>query len=74
MFHLSRYFSIASLLGIVLVVLALSFYLRHQAMTDLLAQQSRSNIDLTKSYANAIWSKLDEYVVASAAWSPDEMR
>ena len=74
MFRLSRYYSIASLIGILIIVVALSLFLRHLAMQVLLAQQTRSNVDLTRSYANAMWDRLDALISGSEGLSAEALR
>jgi diguanylate cyclase (GGDEF)-like protein len=74
MFRLSRYYSIASLIGMVVIVVGLSLFLRQLAMQILLAQQTRSNVDLTRSYANAMGDKIETLVVASEGLSAEALR
>lgn len=74
MFRLSRYYSIASLVGISIVVVVLSWFYRQLAIETLLAHQTRSNVDLTRSYANAIWHRFDAFVSASGEWSAEDLR
>lgn len=74
MFRLSRYYSIASLVGILIIVVVLSWFYRQLAVETLLAHQTRANGDLTTSYANAIWDRFDAFVSASGEWSTEELR
>lgn len=74
MFRLSRYYSIVSLAGIVVIVVLLSLFLRHLAVDTLLNHQTRSNVDLTHSYANSIWDPFDDFAAASEAWTVEELR
>ena len=69
MFRLSRYYSIASLVGIGLVIVLLSFFFRHLALKTLLEHQSRANIDLTNSFANSIWGQFADFVDLSMSFS-----
>ena len=55
MFRLSRYFSIASAIGIIVVVTALSLFYRHLATNALMTHETRASIALTKVFANSIW-------------------
>ncbi len=74
MFRLSRYYSIASLIGMVVIVAALSLFLRQLAMEILLAQQTRSNVDLTRSYVNAMWDQIEGLVDASGGLTAEALR
>lgn len=74
MFRLSRYYSIASLISIGVITVMLSLFFRQQAMHTLLHHQTLSNTDLARSYANAIWHHFDDFVLASEAWSAEELR
>ncbi len=74
MFRLSRYYSIASLIGMVVIVVGLSLFLRQLAMQMLLAQQTRSNVDLTRSYANAMGGRIDQLVAVSEGLSAEALR
>ena len=74
MFRLSRYYSIASLIIIGVITVVLSLFFRQQAMQTLLHHQTLSNTDLARSYANAVWHHFDNYVFASEARSPEELR
>lgn len=74
MFRLSRYYSLASLIGIGVIAVALSLFFHQQAMQMLLQHQTLSNTDLARSYANAIWHHFEDFVLASEAWSAEELR
>ena len=75
MFRLSRYYSIASLVGVGLVIIALSFFFRHLALQSLLQHQSRANVDLTNSFANSIWDQFADFVDHSMSFSSvDELK
>lgn len=74
MFQLNRYFSIASFIGILLVMLVLSIYLRYLVSQTLIEHQTRSNVDLTISYANSIWPVFAEFVSRSENYSVEELK
>lgn len=74
MFRLSRYYSISSLIGMVVIVVGLSLFLRQLAVQILLDQQTRSNVDLTRSYANAMGDKIERLVAASEGLSVEALR
>lgn len=74
MFKLSRYYSIASLVGISVVIIALSGFFRHHALQTLLEHQTRANVDLTRSFANAIWDKFSGFVAYSTLLSGEQIK
>lgn len=74
MFKLTRYFSIGSLIGIVIVIIALSFFLRQLTMKALIEHQTSANVDITKSFANSIWYKFSKYVTRSMSLDPEELK
>jgi diguanylate cyclase (GGDEF)-like protein len=74
MLNLSRNYSIASLLGIGLVIIALSVFFRHLALQTLLEHQTRANVDLTRSFANAIWDKFSGFVAYSTFLSSEQIK
>ncbi len=75
MFRLSRYYSIASLIGIAVVIITLSLISRHLALNTLMEHQSRANIDLSHSFANSIWGEFSNFVNLSLKFSSvDELQ
>src|SRR5688572_19812806 len=56
-FRLLRYFSIASLIGVVLVLAGLLLFYRHLATEALMEHQAQMNVAITKTFANTIWPK-----------------
>ncbi len=75
MFRLSRYYSIASLIGIAAVIIALSLISRQLAMKNLMGYQTRANVDLTNSFANSIWGEFSSFVDLSMTFSSvDELK
>lgn len=61
-FPLSRYFSIVSLVTIILAALILSWMYRVVAVGDLTQQGESHNIILTQTFSNAIWSQVKFFV------------
>lgn len=74
MFKLCRYYSIASLAGVILVITMLSVYMRHLANESLLDQQTRTNIDITKSFANSLWHRFSGFVAESSKLTVAQLR
>ncbi len=54
-FRLIRYFSITSLVGVLVVLVVLVFIYRHFALSALEEHETRNNIALTQVFANTIW-------------------
>ena len=66
-FRLTRYFSIASLLGILVVLAVLLLFYRHFALSALTDHQTRGNIALARVFANTIWPNHAAYVQSASA-------
>ena len=66
MFRLTRTYSIASFLGIVLVAIALGVFYRMIAVQSLLEQQTQANVFLTQSLSNSLWPKYADFVARAA--------
>lgn len=72
MFNLSRYYSITSFIGIILIILALSFFFRYFAQKILMEHETRANIDITYSFSNSIWNQISDFVNRSMVFSSKE--
>src|SRR3989344_2675315 len=68
-FRLTRTYSIASLLGIVLAAIALGMFYRMLAVRSLVEQQTQASVFLTQSFSNTLKSRYAEFI-ASAAGIP----
>ena len=73
MFRLTRTYSIASLLGIVLVAIALGVLYRSIAVQTLIEQQTQSNVFLTQSLSNSLWPKYADFVSHAASIPAHEL-
>jgi diguanylate cyclase (GGDEF)-like protein len=62
MFRLTRTYSIASFLGIVLVTIALGMFYRTVAVQALIEHESQANAALTQSLSNSLWPKYADFV------------
>lgn len=62
MFRLTRTYSIASFLGIVLVTIALGMFYRTVAVESLIEHESQANAALTQSLSNSLWPKYADFV------------
>ncbi len=62
MFKLLRYFSIASAIGIILIVALLMIFFRHLSVEDLINVGQRQNEILAQSVGNHIWEDFGAYL------------
>jgi diguanylate cyclase (GGDEF)-like protein len=63
--NLTRYFSVTSLLGVVVVTACLIGIYRELSERHLVAHESRANADITHVFANAVWRQHAAYVLGS---------
>jgi diguanylate cyclase (GGDEF)-like protein len=68
-FRLTRYFSSASLVGIVVVMACLVWTYRELTLQHLIEHESRSNADLTRGFSNDVWEGFRPFVLASRGHS-----
>jgi PAS domain S-box-containing protein len=73
MFRLLRYFSITSLISIVLASVALGVFYRQMATRNLLELGEDHNIDMTRAFANNLWPRLAPVVAASYEVPPERL-
>lgn len=66
-FRLTRYFSLTSLFGVVLITGVLIWAYQHYTEELLVDHESRSNADLTRAFANTVWGDYREFVARSGA-------
>jgi len=71
---LTRHFSLTSLLGILAVTAALIGVYRQLAESNLIEHESRANADITRVFANAVWTRHGDFVGRSAGRSRDALR
>jgi len=64
-FKLTRFYSLTSLVGIVLVMACLTWAYRQLTERHLIEHESRANADLTRAFANTVWHRYREFVLAS---------
>lgn len=74
MFPLVRYFSIASAVTIALAIIAVTVVITVVTEQQFIEEREASNIDLTQTFANAIWPSLRAHSEAVADLSGDELR
>ncbi|MEN3292719.1 MAG: hypothetical protein V7642_1972 [Burkholderiales bacterium] len=66
MFRLLRYFSIASLITLVLAAAGLGAIYRQIATRDLLELGERNNVALTQTFANSLWPQFRGFAASAA--------
>ena len=62
MFKVFRYSSFVGLVAVVAVIVALSWFYRRLAFDSLIESETRSNVALTKTFANSIWQSYAHFV------------
>jgi len=72
-FKLRRYFSISSLVGVVVVIAVLSMLYRYTALNMLFQHETRTNTELTKILAKLVWSKYSGFIQESSSLSAREL-
>ena len=68
-FKLTRFFSITSLIGIVVVTACLIWTYRELTLRHLIEHESRANADLTRAFANTVWDDYRGFVLGSSGRS-----
>lgn len=61
-FRLTRFFAVASLIGILIVTACLLYTYRVIAESTLIAHEGRANADLTRAVANSIWQRYPDFL------------
>ena len=72
-FKLTRFFSVTSLIGIVVVTACLFWTYRAQIERHLIDHESRANADLTRAFANSVWGRYRSFVLDSAGRSRESL-
>jgi signal transduction histidine kinase len=74
MFHLQRYFSIASLLAFILVTVVLGMLYRAIALQMFIQLEQNKNVELTQSFANSLWPQLQPLITLTESSTHHDMR
>lgn len=74
MFRLLRYFSIASLLALLIVTVLLGFLYRRTTIQGLLTQEESKNVALTQAFVNSLRPQLNSYLTQTQGLSTGELR
>jgi diguanylate cyclase (GGDEF)-like protein len=73
MFRLTRTYSIASFLGIVLVTIALGMFYRTVAVDALIEHESQANAALAQSLSNSLWPKYADFIARANGIPPRQL-
>ena len=73
MFHLTRTYSAASFIGMVIVAIVLSVYYHSLAVRSLIEHETSSNVAITQALSNALWPRYVELISRSNGNSPQEL-
>ncbi len=72
-FRLTRFFSLTSLIGIVVVTACLFWTYRELTERHLVEHEGRANADLTRAFANVVWGRYRSFVLDSAGRSREAL-
>ncbi|PIW28135.1 MAG: hypothetical protein COW30_08365 [Rhodospirillales bacterium CG15_BIG_FIL_POST_REV_8_21_14_020_66_15] len=73
-FNLLRYFSLASAVVVILSCIALGFIYRSFAVAESIRVSERHNVELARSFANALWPRYSAFLTASRHGPAEELR
>ena len=73
-FRLVRYFALASLLGLLVVLAPLVYFYRHFATEALEQHETRDNVVITQIFASTIWPRHAAYVQSAATQSRQQLQ
>ena len=73
-FKLTRYFSITSLVGIVVVTACLFWAFRDLTERQLVEHEERANVGLTRTFANSVWLHYRDFIRGSTGRSARSLR
>ncbi|MFL6650437.1 MAG: putative bifunctional diguanylate cyclase/phosphodiesterase, partial [Sulfurifustaceae bacterium] len=74
MFHLRRYFSVTSLIGVTIVVVGLLLFYREIAFRTLVDHETRNNVALSQVFANTLWPKYSYFITGASTIPRNELR
>jgi diguanylate cyclase (GGDEF)-like protein len=64
-FRVARFFSTASLIGILIVTACLIWTYRELTLQNLIEHETRSNVDLTRAFSNDLWGRYGAFVLGT---------
>ena len=72
-FRLLRFFSLVSLVGLLVATSALLWAYRALAEHHLVDHETRANAELTRAFSNAVWARYRAFVAGSAGMSREQL-
>ncbi len=73
-FQLTRYFSIAGLIGVLVVLAVLVYFYRQFALAALEEHETRDNLNITQLFASTLWPSHAQYVKNASTLPVAELR
>ncbi|MEO8103513.1 MAG: EAL domain-containing protein [Betaproteobacteria bacterium] len=73
-FRLTRFFSIASLVGVLVIVAVLVLFYRSLAFTTLQQHETEDNVNIAQIFANTLWRKHADYVKGASTIAKSELQ
>ena len=72
-FRLVRYFTLTSLVAFIVVTVLLGYFYRQNAIDNMLLIEERNNVDLTRTFSNALWGEFEPFVNRAGEFSREEL-
>lgn len=73
-FKLKEYFALISLAGIIVLVVVLSLFYRHIAISNMIAHETRADVDLAQTLSNSVWPEVADFVNSASTLSTPALR
>ncbi len=73
MFRFTRAYSVASLIGILLVAIALGAFYRHTAVAAMIRHQTEANVALSRTFANSLWPRHRDFIRGASRLRPEAL-
>ncbi len=73
MFRLSRYFSIASLVGFIAALIAVAWVYQSIATANLVEHRTDTNVALARSLANTVWNQHADFIKGASRIAPSDL-
>jgi len=73
-FRLLRFYSLVSLIGVVVVVAILTFVMHRAAVDRMIEHETRASMTLARVFANQLWAKHAAFVTDASALPTDQLR
>ena len=72
-FRLTRYFSVACLIGICISVAGITMFYRQMAVESLTEHETRASVSVTQAFANSIWPSYGDFISGASSIPPEEL-